>query len=370
MYFKNLNNLNFITFNQDYSCLSVGNNVGFQIFQINSTDIVEVYSNKKFGKGIGICEMLFSSSLIALVGSNNYEGSDPSFSPRTLHIFNTKTDQIICHLNFVTPILAVKLNKKRIIVVMETKIHIYDISTMKILHSIDTLPNPKGLISLSSCESNCFLAYPISAIDKGSIMIFDALTIQPIQVIHAHKTSLAKITINSSGTLLASASIKGTVIRIYSIPDGQQIYQFRRGTYPATIYCINFSLDSSLLCVSSDTGTVHIFKLEVQLSSQQNGNKIKSGVLGYHIPEMLTDMWDNTMAKTSPFAIRSFALLKLNPSLENLCAISNNNNSVMIVTSSGYFFQYHMDPKLGGELKLSNEIKIQPPKEEISFIKT
>ena len=48
---------------------------------------------------------------------------------------------------------------------------------------------------------------------------------------------------------------------MFSIPNAQKLYQFRRGSYPARIHSISFNLVSSLLCVSSDTETVHIFKL-------------------------------------------------------------------------------------------------------------
>lgn len=36
------------------------------------------------------------------------------------------------------------MNRKRLIVVLETEIYIYDISTMKLLHTIETGPNPNG----------------------------------------------------------------------------------------------------------------------------------------------------------------------------------------------------------------------------------
>lgn len=51
------------------------------------------------------------------------------------------------------------------------------------------------------------------------------------------------------------------MIRIFSTLDATKVYQFRRGSYPAKIYSMSFNLVSSLLCVSSDTETVHIFKL-------------------------------------------------------------------------------------------------------------
>jgi autophagy-related protein 18 len=40
--------------------------------------------------------------------------------------------------------LAVKLNRKRLIVVLEEQIYVYDISNMKLLHTIETSPNPNG----------------------------------------------------------------------------------------------------------------------------------------------------------------------------------------------------------------------------------
>jgi autophagy-related protein 18 len=90
-----------------------------------------------------------------------YFAKQPTFSPRKLRILNTHSahQQTICELNFVSSILAVKLNMKRMIVVMETKIHVYDINTLKILHSIDTVTNPEGLAALCPGD-NSYVAYP------------------------------------------------------------------------------------------------------------------------------------------------------------------------------------------------------------------
>lgn len=80
-------------------------------------------------------------------------------------------------------------------------------------------------------------------------------------IIQAHKTPISSLALNSTGSLLATSSDKGTVIRVFSVPGAQKLYQFRRGTYNAKIYSIAFNAVSSLLAVSSDTETVHIFKL-------------------------------------------------------------------------------------------------------------
>lgn len=93
------------------------------------------------------------------------------------------------------------------------------------------------------------------------MLIFDLLSLQVSNIIQAHKMPIAHLAMNSTGTLLATASDKGTVIRVFSVPTATPVAQFRRGAYPAKIYSISFNAVSTLLSVSSDTETVHIYKL-------------------------------------------------------------------------------------------------------------
>ncbi|CAJ0918073.1 19885_t:CDS:2 [Entrophospora sp. SA101] len=189
--------------------------------------------------GIGIVEMLFCTSLVALVGA----GEHPSFSPRRLQITNTKRQSTICELTFNTSILAVKLNRRRLIVVLEQTIFVYDISNMKLLHTIETSPNPNAICALSSSSNdNCYIAYPSPApppsslfsshgsqqpSPSGDVLIFDAVQQQVVNIVQAHKSPVSCVSINSEATLLATASDKGTVIRVFSIPNAQKLHQFR-----------------------------------------------------------------------------------------------------------------------------------------------
>ena len=52
----------------------------------------------------------------------------------------------ICELTFPTTVLAVRLNRKRLVVVLEDQIYLYDISVMKLLYTIETSPNPNGKV--------------------------------------------------------------------------------------------------------------------------------------------------------------------------------------------------------------------------------
>ncbi|KAI0441477.1 protein-vacuolar targeting protein Atg18 [Xylaria telfairii] len=269
--------LNFVTFNQDHSCLAVGTSKGFRIY--HTDPFSKIFSSND--GNISIIEMLFSTSLVALI-----------LSPRHLIIQNTKRGSVICELSFPSAVLAVRLNRKRLCVVLEDSIYLYDIANMSLLQRIDTSPNPGAICALSPSSENCYFAYPLpkprddagekrprhappaslsyAPVTSGDVLIFDTLTLKVINVVEAHRTPLSCIALNNDGTLLATASETGTIIRVFSIPTGQKLYQFRRGTYPSTIYSMSFNMASSLLCVSSTSDTVHIFRLQQPGPSANN----------------------------------------------------------------------------------------------------
>lgn len=87
------------------------------------------------------------------------------------------------------------------------------------------------------------------------------LTLNKRTYIKGHETSVACLAISRDGTRLASASEKGTLIRIYDTETGERLKEVRRGTTSAEIFSIAFSNDSKFLCCSSDTGTIHLFNI-------------------------------------------------------------------------------------------------------------
>lgn len=300
--------VNFITFNQDGSCIAVGNNKGYSIFSTNP--FTRCYDSPP-GEAIGIVEMLYSTSLVVVVAL----GEETGLSPRKLKIINTKRGSTICDLVFPSTILKVKLTRSRMIVLLEEQIYLYDISTMKLLHTIETSPNMAGICAVSATSSketdnsgsgssitstestsdvHSYLAYPsppktamhdsllvagintnggqhskqnnIQSVSNapnrvGDVIIFDTDLLQPLCVIEAHKSALAAISLSSDGRLLATASDKGTIVRVFSVATGAKLYQFRRGTYPTNVYLVAFSPDNRYVVTTSASGTVHIFRL-------------------------------------------------------------------------------------------------------------
>jgi len=345
----------FISFNQDFSCLSVGSRNGYQIY--NCDPFGKCYSQYKEDLGIGIVEMLFTTSLVAIVGN----GEKMNSSQRRLLIANTKRNSTICELSFASAILAIKINRKSIVVVLEEFIYVYDIGNMHLLETIDTCPNPNALCSLSPSPDMCYLAYPAGTTLSGDLVVYDAIQMQKVCIIAAHKSALSCIQFNYSGKMIATASDKGTVIRVFSSQVGDLLYQFRRGTYNANIYSISFNLSDTFLGVSSDSETVHIFRLgenENKPVEETNANRKMSLINGVKnkVSSMLIPDAINTIFEPQ----RDFAFAKIpqqSKGAKNICAISNNNQ-IMVAVEDGKFYQYDLNVELGGECSLLKEYNL------------
>ena len=77
----------------------------------------------------------------------------------------------------------------------------------------------------------------------------------------AHEGELRGLALTADGSKLATASVKGTVIRVWDVSTGHCLQEFRRGVERATITCLCWSWDFAWLSCASDKGTCHIFKV-------------------------------------------------------------------------------------------------------------
>lgn len=293
--------VNYLTFNQDGSSVALGLKNGFRVLSCHGDDSFSFQGWKS--SSIGIIEMLFQSSLAVLVESGDNCGA----SPRKLKIINLKRQTAIGDLVFPSSVLLVRLCFSRLIVVLEDQIYIYNLFDMNLLHTIETSPNPNGLCATSSGLGDLnpsLLAYPspprtithdsiiFSGVNTnggsnsaqnnvqnvsnapnrvGDAIIFDLNTLQPLAVIEAHKSALSSMALSSNGLLLATASDKGTIVRVFDAKAGTKLYQFRRGTYSTKIFSLRFSEQNKYLVATSSSETVHVFRLgsEELLSNQK-----------------------------------------------------------------------------------------------------
>mmetsp|Transcript_25590 Transcript_25590/g.57867 ORF Transcript_25590/g.57867 Transcript_25590/m.57867 type:complete len:308 (-) Transcript_25590:123-1046(-) len=246
------NDMLFAGFNQDSGCFACGTTNGFVIYNVDP--FRETFKRVFPNGGIGIVEMLFRCNLLAIVGG----GRNPRYPTNKVMIWDDHQNKCIGELKFRTEVHAVRLRRDRVVVVLESKVFVYRFKDLKLLDQITTVANPKGLVALCPEANNNVLAVP--GLNRGIIRI-ELYDIAKATLIKAHDADLAQFALSADGCRLASASEKGTLIRIWNCHNGEPLRELRRGMDRAEIYCIAFNPASTFLACTSDKGTVHIYSL-------------------------------------------------------------------------------------------------------------
>lgn len=201
-----------------------------------------------------------------------------------------------------------------------------------------------GVCALSANAENSLLAYPSD--DKvGILQIVNCITLVPVCVIAAHRSAISRVAFNIDGTLLATASDKGTIIRVFNPLTGQKLHQLRRGAYPAVIYYLSFSLRSNFLCVTSDSDTAHIYRLQysapggVEGGSNGTGNGTGRGSGGgirssLHLGGTMSAILPERMGEALE-SVRDFAHIKI-PAAASPSSLSGSSRMQTICAITRY----------------------------------
>ncbi|XWS76524.1 hypothetical protein CRYUN_Cryun01aG0184000 [Craigia yunnanensis] len=207
-----------LSFNQDHGCFASGTDHGFRIY--NCDPFREIF-RRDFdrGSGIGVVEMLFRCNILALVGG----GPDPQYPPNKVMIWDDHQSRCIGELSSRAEVRSVRLRRDRIVVVLEQKILVYNFADMKLLHQIETIANPKGLCAVSQGAGSLVLVCP--GLQKGQVRV-EHYASKRTKFIMAHDSRIACFAITQDGQLLATASTKGTLVRIYNTVDGTLLQEF------------------------------------------------------------------------------------------------------------------------------------------------
>lgn len=127
-----------------------------------------------------------------------------------------------------------------------------------------------GVIAISTeTASPCRFLYPSAEDPKGgsmAVMDGDACTLLNPRLV-CHQSRIVLACTSARGDLLATASEKGTVIRVARVHDGTRLIECRRGTMGTHIYSLCFDPALRFLLCTSASNTVHVFRLDADAAS-------------------------------------------------------------------------------------------------------
>lgn len=370
----------FLGFNQDSGRFACGTNLGFRVYDCDP--LKEAFRREFNNGGIGVVELLFQSHIVAIVGG----GANPKYPANKVMIWDDHQGRCIGELSFRTEVRAVKLRRDRIVVVLEHKIYVYNFADLKLLLQIETIANPKGLCALSSTSNSSVLACP--GLHKGQVRI-EHYGLRKTKFLQAHDSHLACLVLTLDGLLLATASNKGTLIRVFNTFDGTHLQELRRGVDRAEIYNIAFSVTAHWLAVSSDKGTIHVFSLRSPTGKEEgrtpDGGQGITGSLN-HPSRNGSNNGNGAISNISSTAINgnpgstfsfmrgvlpryfssewSFAQFRLPVESKSVVAFGPEKHTIMIIGSDGSFYRCAFDPVHGGEMMQREYTKFLKPVNE------
>ncbi|KAG6647822.1 hypothetical protein CIPAW_07G104800 [Carya illinoinensis] len=331
-----------LSFNQDQGCFAVGTDYGFRIF--NCDPFREIFRRDFDDGGISGVEMLFRCNILALVGG----GPHPQYPPSKVMIWDDHQGRCIGELSFRSDVRSVRLRRDRIVVVLEQKVYVYNFADLKLLHQIETISNPKGLCSVSQLATSLVLVCP--GLQKGQVRV-EHYASKRTKFIMAHDSRIACFALTPDGQLLATASSKGTLVRVFNSIDGTLLQEVRRGADRAEIYSLAFSSTAQWLAVSSDKGTVHVFNLKVNPGSpgiEKSRYASDSNLAVTHSSSSLSFI-KGVLPKyfSSEWSVAQF---RLPEGSHCIVAFGHQKNTVVILGMDGSFYRCQFDPALGGEM--------------------
>ncbi|KAJ2945149.1 hypothetical protein O0L34_g9210 [Tuta absoluta] len=241
-------------FNQDQGCFTCCLTSGLRVYNVDPLVEKAHYSKEELGE-VSLCEMVFRTNWLLVVRSRR---------PCSLMLLDDQVRQFRAEVVFKSPIRAMRARKDKVAVVLQSSIQVLSLPSLQRVALLRTPTTTRPLCAIAS-DDNAPQILAAPATRKGAAQLLDvsravkgAQSSSPA-VLGCHQTDLVCLALSSNGAKLATASARGTIIRLWDTASKQMLHELRRGSDYADVYCINFNAAGSLVCCVSDKGTLHVW---------------------------------------------------------------------------------------------------------------
>ena len=276
------------TLNQLKDSIVFGTPSGFFVYSVNPFKKILA---REIPGGIKLVRILNRSNIFIFVGLSQ-ESPYPS---NKVIVWDESKQKIMGDIKFRDMILNVDLSMDFIVVATAINVFVYELNTLNLIGMIGTAINPQGVFSLSyGAPVLLTLGESVGQIALWRIVRqANAYELQPICSVTAHKNPIARLALGEAGNIIATASERGTIIRIYEVRDDiiELLKELRRGADPSRILTMSFSPNRENLILGSDKGTVHVFSTGVGSRPNTRMNGYGIGLIKNYLPAYFDSEW-------------------------------------------------------------------------------
>ena len=272
---KKKNKILYISFNKENTCLSLGMETGYRIYDLTKKDTLYYYE-RIFGKGIGIIEMLEKTNILGLVGG----GIEPWENEKRVILYDDKVGNVIVNFGFKSKVLNIKLKKDKMLVICENFIYLISFSNFKSIDSIDLGEEKRTKIGFAfTLEPEMDkLAYNIiNSIDNK--IIINLYNKDNIKTSIELKTNYKKENIiqfmefNKKGKTIAVTAKNNKYLELFNAETGLIICKCNLELDASNTKYISFSKKDDFICCSLHLGEDVIFNLKSVINANNNNNE-------------------------------------------------------------------------------------------------
>ncbi|CAG4976049.1 unnamed protein product [Colias eurytheme] len=273
-----------LAFNQNQGCFTCCLTSGLRVYNVDPLVEKAHYSKEELGE-VSLCEMVFRTNWLLVVRARRpcslmlLDDQQRAFRAEVLfkspiRALRARKDNLMilddqqrafrAEVLFKSPIRALRARKDKVAVVLTSSIQVLSLPSLQRVALLRTPASARPLCALAT-DPNAVQLLAAPAHRKGSLQLLDvsravkgAQSSSPA-VVGCHQTDLVCISLSANGAKLATASERGTIIRLWDTSTKQMIHELRRGSDYADVYCINFNWSGSLVCCVSDKGTLHVW---------------------------------------------------------------------------------------------------------------
>eukprot|EP00760_Papus_ankaliazontas_P038762 PhM_4_TR9278/c1_g1_i1/m.81337 len=383
--------LTYMSLRDDASLLTTAYTNGFQVFSTrNGRHQPTLILSRVISPagGIGIVEAVGNTNLFLLVGG----GSTPCFKKNVLTIWDDAQLQTVGSIAFESDIRAVRLSCNhsgggngshqsggvdddfgdaappiKVFVLLDERLSIFELAAGASELSAVVGENPRGLLATAGPS---IALYPAQSTGKLCVRYLETGTTQYME---CHGNSVGIIATNSDGSLTATASENGTVVRVYET-GGRLVNELRRGTMPAVVTSLCFSSDDRFIACASTRGKVHIFKTYpapkdgdtpssvVMTASDMAVNPAAAmkGVLKSYVPNVVSSYYNPERCFAS-FAHVDLEGMATVCAFEPLVSSQQNFYQLHVFTHASKYFKVSFPATTGGECTVEQTLELTVP---------